>query len=205
MRLSQIGEKELLGLTVAQKTAIVYGGTEDGGRQGEVALLLGSRPKYWQERAAAAARLYHEKRVRYIMPSGGVIWEYEGEEMTESEGLSRLLRGAGVPDEAILSENEARTTPENMIFGTLQIVRRLHLYNVHHVIVVTSPWHLRRGLALAGCYLPRTLTVSGCPAVSSDGSREHWFESAAMTERVDTEIALLKKLIDRGIIEDIEF
>ena len=205
MRLSQIGENELALLTVAQKTAIVYGEDEERWETGEVALLLGSRPKYWQERAAAAARLYHEGRVQYIIPSGGVSWEYEGEMLTESEGLSRLLCAAGVPEDAILCENEACTTPENMILGTLQIVRQLHLYHVHRVLVVTSPWHLRRSLALANCYLPRPLKVSGCPAFSTEGSREHWFESEAMTERVDTEIVLLKKLIERGTIEDIVF
>lgn len=110
-----------------------------------------------------------------------------------------------MPESAIIVENEARTTQENMIYGTLQLQRALNFRAVDRVIVVTSAFHLRRSVALAKLYLPRKVKISGYPGSCLEGSREHWFEDKTYSERVENEIMLLKDLVDEGQIDDIEF
>lgn len=197
MKFSQIEKEQLLALPDEDKHRILYTGWTDDGAPADAALLLGTR--LCQERAAVAAKLYHTGRVPYIMPSGGVEWEFDGEMISEARYMAKLLRQAGVPEEAILLENEARTTKENMICGTLQLSRALHLQNLHRVIIVTADYHMKRSLALARCLMPRFVEI-GCVASPPPAA-----EPERLPRAIDSELSLLKGLVDAGIIPDIEF
>ena len=100
MKISQIDKEQLLALPDEDKHRILYTGWADDGQPADAALLLGTR--LCEERAAAAAKLYHAGRVPYIMPSGGVEWELDGEMISEARYMAKLLEQAGVPEEAIL-------------------------------------------------------------------------------------------------------
>lgn len=210
MKLSQTDKSEFSKLSKEQTTKIVFGNYEDDGASADVALLLGGRPLYWEERSGAAAKLYLDGRVKYIIPSGGVEWDYEGERLSEAHGLTRLLKEKGVPEEAIIIENEATTTMENMVYGTLQMCRRMggdgRFFNVKSVIVVSSGWHLRRSLIWAKNLLPRSVKVSGYAADAlSGGAPDNWHESEWFVDRVNMEVDLLKDIVDSGLAEDIEY
>jgi uncharacterized SAM-binding protein YcdF (DUF218 family) len=168
-----------------------------------VALLLGGNPNNARNRALAAAELYRAGRVPYIIPSGGVKWDIDGEMISESHFMKRILMENGVPEEAIILENQATTTVENMIFGTLQIYRKLKFKNAPHVIIVTSEAHMKRSMALAKAIMPRALTLSAYPAFHN-APTDKWFESEANLKALDTEVRLLKDLADSGFIEDFE-
>ena len=58
MRFSQIDKEALSMLNPTQITDVIYGFPADDGAVGDVALLLGSNPDLWLERASAAAKLY---------------------------------------------------------------------------------------------------------------------------------------------------
>ena len=75
MKLSEISREQLMAMTDDQKWECNCGGIVDEGRSAEVAILLGGRPIRAVERALAAAELYRQGRVKYIVPSGGVRWE----------------------------------------------------------------------------------------------------------------------------------
>ena len=197
MKISQIDKEQLLALPDEDKHRILYTGWADNGQPADAALLLGTR--LCEERAAAAAKLYHAGRVPYIMPSGGVEWELDGEMISEARYMARLLQQAGVPEEAILLENEARTTKENMICGTLQLSRALHLQNLHRVIIVTADYHMKRSLALARCLMPRFVEISGVASPPPAAEPER------LPKAINSELSLLKGLVDAGIIPDIEF
>lgn len=164
MWLSECSEEMLDTLTRTQRDAILYGYPADDGTSAEVALLLGGNERNCTLRAAAAAELYHAGRVPYIMPSGGVEREIGGRVITEALFMKELLMQSGVPESAILVENEARTTVENLIYGTLQIYRILKTAHVDHVIIVTSDAHMQRSLAMAHQYMPRKFRITGYPA-----------------------------------------
>ena len=122
MKLSQITTEQIKLLSDEQLNSIVFGGegadnVTDGGCA-DVALLLGTRPDIAKERAEAAAELYLGGRVRHIIPTGGVEWETDGRTVSEARYMADILCSLGVPEDAITLEEEARTTKENMIFGT---------------------------------------------------------------------------------------
>ncbi len=203
MKLSEIKAEELINLNIEQMGRILYDGCKDDGEQADVALLLGGAPERLVERAKKAAELYRLGRVTYIIPSGGVEWEYQNEKISEAHLMERILRENGVPEEAILLENEARTTKENMIYGTLQLNRKLKIQNVKAVCIVTSASHMRRSLALANLFLPRSVKVTGCPASIPENIPELMREKSAQ-KWAQREIALIKGLVDCGLMEDVE-
>lgn len=207
MKLSQQNYDTLRQLPVEQITEIVYGGDScrDDGKEGTVALLLGGNPLVMPERALGAANLYKAGRVKYIMPTGGVKWDTEFGHISEADCMKQHLLNLGVPEEAILPENEATTTRENMIYCTLQLDRQLRLRGDYRVYVVTSPAHLRRSLALARAYLPRKVRISGYPGVCPQGMPDTWHQDAFQTERVYRELELLHRFIHDGDIDDVEF
>ena len=205
MKLSQMKVEDLPSLTVEEIAKIVFGGTYKEPTHADVALLLGTRPGWSEERALQAAKLYREGKVDYIMPSGGVEWETpSGETMSEAYYMAKILKENGVSEEAILIENEATTTKENMIYGVLQMNRQLKIRNVRTVCIVTSANHMRRSEGLAKLFLPRSVEISY--SVSNPPKDPVAFLLEKNHEKIARHgVALMKGLIDDGLIDDIEY
>ena len=205
MKVSQIPTDALSGLSNEEKTRIVFDVEPDARDPAVAALLLGGSPVVMDSRARAAAELYRKGLVPLVIPTGGVRHGDGGTGPTEAEYMAGILRESGVPDEAIRLENEATTTRENMIFGEMVIEHAAHPRGAFAVYVVTSAFHLRRSLALARLYLPRTARILGCAAAHPGGGPDEWARSEYYTGRVHTELGLLKGLVDNGEMDDIEF
>lgn len=201
MKLSELTREQIAAMPFEQKYNFVCGDIVDDGMSAPVAILLGGNPNNALPRALAAAELYRSGRVLYIVPSGGVEWDFGGEMISEAKYMKRILIENGVPEDAIILENEARTTKENMIYGTLRINRKLRFEKVDHVIIVTSRSHMKRSIALAKAFLPRKVTVSAYPAnheatiAGLNGSTGAW---------IAKELDLIKGLVDSGVAEDME-
>ena len=205
MKLSMTDKSFLHNLTTVQKTQIVYGNYRDDGVYAEVAILLGAPVSRMPERVRGAAKLYFEGRVKYIIPSGGVEWETEEGMISEALFMTKMLKELGVPDEAIIVEDEARTTRENMLYSTIQMCRKIKLSKINRVIIVTSPSHVRRSLIHANMLLPRSVEISGYAVESETDSKETWFNHSESVEFVEKEIGWLKGLVDNEKVEDIEY
>lgn len=205
MRLSELDQSALYELTDEQVNEIVYGPLTDDGASYLCALLLGGNPMVLRERAQGAAQLYASGRTQYIIPTGGVEWDTEYGHMSEAKALQRMLQEYGVPESAIILENEARTTRENMILGELQMERSLRPRGPFRVCIVSSPSHLRRSLLLARTYLPRTAILSVYPGVCPQGMKHCWYTDENQRERVYRELELLHQYISTGEIEDVEY
>lgn len=203
MKLSEISLEKFMSMTPGQKWEFNCGGIRDEGETADVAILLGGRPVRAIRRAEATAALYHAGRVKYIVPSGGVKWEHNGEEISEADLMTCVLVKHGVPENVILPDNEARTTKENMICSTLVLNRKIGFENINSVIIVTSHMHMKRSLALARAFLPRKLEISAYPSYLDEDKAE-WIGGDANLEWLDTNILLIKRLVDDRIIEDME-
>ncbi len=199
--LSGISLEDLLRLPDEQKWDILSRGVRDDGASGDVALLLGSIPERAKERAEAAARLYGAGRVRTIIPTGGVLWDDGGEQLTEAETMRRVLLARGVPDSAILPENEATTTRENMLYGARLVRERIGV-PLGGVIVVTGVLHMKRSVALARGVFPEAVRVTAFPSWPAQG-KEAWLREAGSREHLDNNLRLLKELIDGGEAPDV--
>ena len=119
--------------------------------------------------------------------------------------MALKLRELGIPDEAVVLEEQATTTIGNIVFGMAVIEREFHPRGPFPVYVVTSETHMRRSLALAAAYLPRTANILSRAAGTAGGGAQEWFHSEFWTGKVNRELYWLKKYIDDGTIPDIEF
>ncbi len=205
MKLGQLSEEQLKQLTTKQVTKIVYGNWEDDKECYDVALLLGGKALVCHERAEAAAYLWHSGRVRWILPTGGVKWETELGEMSESSVMKHYLLELGVPEEVILQEDEAKTTVENMLYATILMQRVLKIRNVRKVVVVTSAAHLNRAMRHADNYLPRSVKVHGFCIPQPESDADHWFLDPVQKSRTERELVLLWKLVKVELTPDIGF
>ncbi len=203
MKMSETNLEELLARTPTEKWELICGDVVDDGAVAPVALLLGTKPIKAISRAKAAAELYRAGRVQYVVPSGGVKWEYEGEQISEAELMTRVLLENGVPREAIILENEARTTKENMIYGTLQINRALSFTKIDRVIIVTCAEHMKRSVALAKAFLPRKAKIFSYAAYP-DMPVAQWLASEEHVQLIDHEIKMLHGLVQCKLVEDCE-
>ena len=79
MKITEAKKETLMALSPREKYDFVCGDIRDDGMSAPVALLLGGNPNNARNRALAAAELYRAGRVPYIIPSGGVKWDIDGE------------------------------------------------------------------------------------------------------------------------------
>ncbi|MBQ2955382.1 MAG: YdcF family protein [Clostridia bacterium] len=205
MKVSELKIAELSQLTPDQVDRIVFERSQSYGQTAAAAILLGGIPAVLEERAEAAAQLYHAGVVPYIIPSGGMKWDTDIGLMTEAERMNKYLKEFGVPEESILLENQATTTRENMIYATLLMEQKLKPRGNYRLYVVTSGSHLRRSMSLARLYLPRTAELIGVAGTCPTARSGQWSQDEFQAKRVYRELELIKKNIDIGDMADIEF
>lgn len=90
-----------------------------------------------EERVAAGVALWRAGVAPVLCFAGG---KTRGAEVSEAEAMAAAARAAGVPDEALVVEDESRNTYEN----ARNLARILLGAGRDHVLLVTQPFHLRR-------------------------------------------------------------
>ncbi|MDQ3912984.1 MAG: YdcF family protein [Actinomycetota bacterium] len=117
----------------------------------------GGRPsKPLQARTRHAARLYTEGEATLVIPTGGVGQHPP----SEAEVMARILREEGVPEEAVLTEEKARSTRESaQLVGALARER-----GIQHLTVVTDPLHCVRAV---GAFRAEGILACASPVYSS--------------------------------------
>ena len=152
--------------------------------------------------AEKAASLYREGYAPYILPSGrysitlgkfaGVQSKkeiYGGDYETEWEFLKNVLLKNGVPEEAILREDQATFTYENAIYSR-QVTDREHL-NIQKAILCCKACHARRALMYYKMLYPDTdFFVCSCCVDSVDKS--NWSET---NEGIDEVMGEMTRII----------
>ncbi|QYJ14499.1 hypothetical protein Rxycam_00295 [Rubrobacter xylanophilus DSM 9941] len=166
-----------LGVSLWRLLRVFLGEMLPRGGDAEVAVVLGSqvlpggRPSgTLMARTLHAARLYAGGRVRLLIPTGGV----GRHPPSEAEIMSRLLREAGVPREAVLPEDEALSTWDSARFVS-RMVREL---GTERVLVVTDPLHCVRTMA---AFRQVGLEAFPEPVYSSPMWRNRWLRLGQFT------------------------
>ena len=150
------------------------------------------------EMAEKAASLYKEGYASYILPSGrysitlgkfvGVQSKknlYDGDYDTEWEFLKNVLLQNGVPEKAILKEDQATFTYENAIFS--RQVTDLHKLQIKKAILCCKTYHARRSLMYYQLLYPEA-EILVCPACPDGITRENWRDSEEGVEAVTGEL-----------------
>ncbi|MBA2693347.1 MAG: YdcF family protein [Rubrobacter sp.] len=129
---------------------IFFGGEFGGdGARPSVAVVLGAqvlpggRPsKTLEARALHAAKMYAAGGVETVIVTGGV----GGNPPSEAAVMWRILLGAGVPEEAVVLEEEALST-----WDSARLVARIAKERgIESVLAVTDPLHCVRTVAAFG-------------------------------------------------------
>lgn len=96
------------------------------------------------DRLFQTLELYHKKRVEKLLITGG-SGSISHPEHREAVYIKKYLKTIGVPDSAIIIENNSKNTYENAIF-TKHILDSMQFKG--SILLVTSSFHMRRALAI---------------------------------------------------------
>ena len=137
--------------------------------------------------AELAARLYGEGLAPWVLPSGRYaigtsgfagqlsgVRRYEGPFDTEWAFMRRILTENGVPERAILREDEATYTYQNAIFSRKR-TDAMKL-TVSRGIICCMPVHARRAKMYYETLFPEAELLV-CPAPGAAVTRETWLQS----------------------------
>lgn len=134
------------------------------------------------DRVVHSARLWKAGKAPIVIPSGAGCGDSDAE----------ILRELGVPQEAIVVENEARNTEENakriaeVIRVALEALPRepprdtatpsFGLSSVPRILVVTSAWHMRRSMLMFEKYAPEVEAIPAPCDFECGGKNWGWDE-----------------------------
>ncbi|MBO6168035.1 MAG: YdcF family protein [Kiritimatiellae bacterium] len=96
------------------------------------------------DRVWHAARLFRTGKAPIVLATG----------IGEMESTLPLMRDFGIPDSAIIIENDSRNTEENAIFTERALKERFKGKEKFRILLVTSAWHMRRALLMFSRYAP---------------------------------------------------
>ena len=147
-----------------------------------------------------AAQLYKAGYAPYVLPSGryaigtsGFAGQksgariYEGEFETEWAFMRRILMDNGVPEHAILREDEATYTYQNAIFSRKR-TDALGL-SISRAIICCMPVHARRSRMYYETLYPEAELLV-CPAKDAALTKDNWLE---MKEGIDTVLGEMER------------
>ena len=172
---------------------------EDEPQKSDVILIPGaSHP----EHALKAAEMYHQGMAEYLLPSGrysvklghfkGVPeafrQDYPDDYETEWAYLRTVLMKAGVPERAILREDQATYTWENAQYSR-KVCDSMGL-EVKRAILCCRAFHARRALMYYHAAFPDA-NILVCPASVPGESRDDWFTNEKGRRRVMGEVSRL--------------
>ncbi|WP_166241627.1 YdcF family protein [Paenibacillus turpanensis] len=107
------------------------------------ALWNGAPSPALRERLDYAIQLYRERTFHTFIVSGG--YDTPQSEWTEAQGMKRYLVQQGIPEQAVLEENQATSTLENVLFS--KEVMKAH--GLQTAVIVTHQYHGARTQEIA--------------------------------------------------------
>ena len=116
--------------------------------------------KIGASRVAEAARVYHLIHPEFVISSGGLI-EVTENSWPSGQSMADALVTLGVPRERILVEDRSETTHREAVI----VKEMLATHPVDHIVLVTSPVHMRRSV---GTFLAEGLAT--IPAIARETS-----------------------------------
>lgn len=91
----------------------------------------------YQERVKRASDLYHDGLAPHVIFSSGYVYAFQ-----EAEIMKALAEANGIPDSAIVLEERAANTYQNVVYSR-DILRTR---GWRRVLLVSSPYHMRRAM-----------------------------------------------------------
>jgi len=125
-------------------------------------------------RVAEAARVYHLLHPEFVISSGGLI-EVTDNSWPSGQSMADALVTLGVPRERILVEDRSETTHREAVI----VKEMLATHPVDHIVLVTSPVHMRRSV---GTFLAEGLAT--IPAIAHETTPfSRWWQKLIPTDK----------------------
>jgi uncharacterized SAM-binding protein YcdF (DUF218 family) len=154
----RLGRRVLIGAAiavivtwVASAIAVVVWGTRDGARASDAIVVLGAAQYVGHPSPVLRARLdhaldlWHRGLAPRLIVTGGIG---VGDTMSEAAVSRNYALRHGVPDTAILMENDGRTTRESLA----AVSTIMHTRQLRTAILVSDPFHMLRLRVLSTQY-----------------------------------------------------
>ncbi|MCX7708855.1 MAG: YdcF family protein [Clostridia bacterium] len=139
----------------------------------------------------AAAKLYQDGLAPYILPSGRYNTDLSSFP-SEWEFLRQIALAQGVPDIAILKEDQAANTFENAKFSLKRIYEKE--LKVQKAILVCKAFHSRRALLTYQTIFPGNIEFFVHPVTDNSGiTRDNWHLNQQMVQTVLGEVEKIGK------------
>lgn len=170
-------------LSIDDINNILFTIPKDDLKTGDCIWVFGSR-HFIDERLNVAVKLYKEKRAPFILFSGG-----KGKKgvVAEAKAMKEKALSLGIPEEAILTEEESYNTTENVLCSMLVLERKFLLQNIKRLLVVSSPFHIQRLSLTISRYMPSWIEYSFCYNEDSPTSNKNWLNDSVSKKRVEKE------------------
>ena len=167
--------------------AVLTWGLEDDAQKADAIIVMGAAQYHGRPSPALRARLDHAVALwqRGLAPrmvfTGGIG---EGDSASEAAVSRAYVVGLGVPDSAILLENEGRTSSQSL----RRAVELLHARRLGTAVVVSDPFHMLRLEILGRRYGMDLYTSPALPAPAARRLLRQWGNLIA--ESLKTPLAL---------------
>ncbi|RTL93114.1 MAG: YdcF family protein [Hyphomicrobiales bacterium] len=139
---------------------------------------------------ARAVELFRARAVRMLLLTGGYN---ERLGAVEAHEMARLARRDGVPADAILVEDRAANTDENVGFAWELLENRFGRGGIGSVTLLTIHYHLRRACLAARRKFPAEVALHWACYPSLYYSAENWFEVERGWRDVKSEITKIER------------
>lgn len=146
-----------------------------------------------------ASELYHRGCAKWLIPSGGVSvkrdkWPgvrskadiYNGDYRSDCEFFTDVLLKNGVPDSAIIREDQSGHTRDNAFLSRKIIDERG--VAVKTAMIVCKAFHARRCLMLYQMAFPN-VNIKVCPVHCYNITKDNWYQTETGIDRVLGELA----------------
>lgn len=125
------------------------------------------------ERVQYGVELYKQGYADKILFSGGSIVDFPGVEKITWAGLMKgYATLLGVPENAIILQDESKSTQEDALFS----FRLLQNQNFYSVILVTSPYHSRRAYLIFK-QIFKDIEIHSAPVANSWYDANSWWKN----------------------------
>lgn len=163
----------------------------------DVAIVVGaSDPDNLRHRITAGIALFTKKKVPTLLLCGDGRKKHP-QGRTEADRMQELTTQAGVPSDAIILDDSNDDFAASAKECGQLLKTHARLQGVRSVALVSSAWHILRLCIVMRRYVPKQLTLYGCPAAEGV-TAANWQTTPQGRAIVENELRLIEKLLKTG-------
>ncbi len=174
-KLSELNEQDLNDELIGK---IVFDHIYDDGESSMIGIVFGHY-QVQKYRVEEAINLYHQKRIKKILFSGGIggFANHSNEMIPEANLMKEQALKGGVREEDIIIEDKSNSTIENVLYS-IEILKNNGMYDVlDRITLITSDFHLKRCYAIFKKYYGKKIDYTLVRAQDGYSDRENWLLS----------------------------